>query len=242
MRFEHFEQLDSTQDYVKALTVQGDNGPLWVRADKQELGRGRLGRLWVSKSGNLYTSGLYPWNSPLALKPLASFVTALALAEILDRYIDPTDIRLKWPNDVLVQGAKIAGILLEGGDNWLIIGIGLNLEHHPDDLAYPATHLLAHIAEDKLNKAEPVYAGPAPILAELAQNISDKLQALQSHGFAQFREDWLRRANRQGETIQVRLGNEIISGVFESLSENGALQLRLANGSLREIVAGDVLL
>ncbi len=242
MRFEHLERLGSTQDYVKEIASEGDFGPVWVRADQQDTGRGRLGRKWVSRTGNLYTSGLYPWRGSVANKPLASFVVSLCLSETLDRYIDPALISLKWPNDVLVDGAKIAGILLEGGDGWLIIGVGLNLEHHPDDLPYPATHLLEHMSQTDLNEAEPLYAGPAPILAELAEKISSKLKTLETDGFASFRDDWLLRARGQGKIIRVNLGDKVITGTFESLNENGALQLRLGNGTLREIVAGDVLL
>ena len=242
MRIIHFETIGSTQDYVKGLAQEQDFGPLWVRADSQNSGRGRRGRTWVSKKGNLYASGLYPWTGPEAQKPLISFVVAVALAETLESYIAPDLIALKWPNDVLVDGAKIAGILLEAGQGWITIGVGLNLEHHPSDTPYPVTHLLAHIAADKLDDAEPIYAGPDPILAELAQNITACITTLANEGFAPIREKWLSRAARLGENLTVNLGKETIEGTFETLSENGALQLRLANGTLREIVAGDVLL
>lgn len=242
MKFEHFDTIGSTQDYVKDLALKSGFETTWVRADSQNMGRGRRGRKWVSKPGNLYASGLYPWPVSETLKPLVSFVVAVALAETLEAYISNDLIRLKWPNDVLVDGAKIAGILLEAGQGWLAIGVGLNLEHHPEDTAYPVTHLLAHISPEALNTAEPSYAGPDPLLVQLAQNITVGIQTLQSEGFAPIRRQWLARAARIGETLTVNLGNETIEGVFETLSENGALRLCLSNGSLRDIVAGDVLL
>lgn len=242
MKFEHFETIGSTQDYVKDLASRPNFETTWVRADSQDMGRGRRGRKWVSKSGNLYTSGLYKWEAPEALKPLTSFVVAVALAETLETYIQRDLIKLKWPNDVLVDGAKIAGILLEAGQGWLTIGVGVNLEHHPENTPYPVTHLLAYIAPEALNAAEPIYAGPDPVLAQLAQKITMGIEVLQRDGFAPSRAKWLARAARIGETLTVNLGNETIEGVFETLSENGALRLRLSNGTLRDIVAGDVLL
>ena len=165
MKFLYFETLGSTQDYVKDLAAKGEVSPIWIRAGSQNAGRGRRGRQWVSKPGNLYASGLYPWDGASALKPLSSFVVALAVAETLSTYIDSKKISLKWPNDVLVDGAKIAGILLEAGEGWIAIGVGINLEHHPQNLPYPVTHLLEHIAPEKLDDAEPIYAGPDPVLS-----------------------------------------------------------------------------
>ena len=226
------------KDLIQAQMIE----PTWVRADRQTKGRGRRGRDWVSKGGNLFASGLYPWTSDPSLKPLSSFVVALAVAQTLESYIDPDLIRLKWPNDVLVGGAKIGGILLEAGDGWLTIGIGLNLEHHPEGQPYPVTHLLAHIPELDMEEAEPIYAGPDPILAQLAHFITLGLNTLQTEGFGTIREAWLSRAARLGETITVNLDKEQIIGTFETLGENGALRLRLVNGTLRDILAGDVLL
>lgn len=242
MKFLYFDEVDSTQDVVKELAQAKVTEPVWVRAGNQTKGRGRRGREWVPKKGNLYASGLYPWAADPGLKPLSSFVVALALAQTLEHYIDADLIRLKWPNDVLVGGAKIAGILLEAGEGWLIIGVGLNLLGHPEDAPYPVTHLLKHIPEARLNTPEPIFAGPEPVLAQLAHFVTDGLNTLQSGGFTSIRKDWLTRAARLGETITVNLDNETISGRFETLGENGALRLRLANGTLRDIVAGDVLL
>ncbi len=242
MKFLYFDKMGSTQDYVKDLAAKGEVSPLWVRVGAQDAGRGRRGRQWVSKPGNLYTSGLYPWNGPTVLKPLSSFVVALAVADTLASYIDPAKISLKWPNDVLVDGAKIAGILLEAGDGWITIGVGINLEHHPEGLPYPVTHLLEHISAVDLDDAEPLYSGADPILAQLAKGVSAGLAILQEQGFAPIRTAWLDRAARLGEPITINLGPEQVSGTFETLGENGALQLRLANGTLRKVLAGDVLL
>ncbi|RKQ71647.1 BirA family biotin operon repressor/biotin-[acetyl-CoA-carboxylase] ligase [Litorimonas taeanensis] len=242
MKLEYFETLGSTQDYIKDLAAKGEFGPRWVRAGLQNSGRGRRGRPWISKPGNLFASGIYPWSGPLISKPLASFVVALAVTEVLSTYIDPAKITLKWPNDVLVEGAKISGILLEGGEGWLVIGVGMNLEHNPDDLPYPTTHLLEHMSENDLNDAEPLYAGADPILAQLTQIIGTKLSVLQTEGFGPFHKEWLNKAANLGQVIKVNLDGDIVAGTFETLSDNGALRLRLSDGTIREIVAGDVLL
>ena len=242
MKFLYFDQVGSTQDIVKDLAQADEIETTWVMADRQTKGRGRRSREWVSRDGNLFASGLYPWKADPTLKPLASFVVALAVAKTFERYIDRDLIRLKWPNDVLVAGAKIGGILLEAGEGWLTIGIGLNLQHHPENQPYPVTHLLDHIPESDLAGAEPVFAGADPILAQLSKFITEGLETLQTKGFAPIREAWLSRAARLGETITVNLDSDQITGTFETLGENGALQLRLEDGTLRNILAGDVLL
>lgn len=242
MKFEYFETLGSTQDRVKDLASQRGFSTTWVRAGSQNAGRGRRGRQWVSKPGNLYASGLYAWTGDPAQKALSSFVVALAVAETLESYIDPAKISLKWPNDVLVNGAKIAGILLEAGEGWITIGVGINLEHHPEGLPYPVTHVLEHMSQDAMDKAEPLYAGPEPILAQMAQGVNAGLETLQTVGFMPIKEKWLSKAACLGESITINLGNQEISGVFETLAENGALRLRLANGTNRDVLAGDVLL
>lgn len=242
MRFLHSEHVGSTQNIVKDYAAKGDFGPLWVRADSQDAGRGRNGRVWFSEKGNFYASGLYSWTGAVADKPLMSFVAANALAKTLSTYIDSDLIRLKWPNDVLVDGAKIAGILLEAGEGWLSIGVGINLEHHPDDLPYPVTHLLEHISEADLNKPEPIYAGPEPILAQLAHNIGQGMAELKIEGFVATRRTWLAKAARLGEEISVNLGGETVTGKFETIGKKGALRLRLPDNTLRDVMAGDVLL
>lgn len=242
MKFLYFDEVGSTQDIVKDLAKADKIETTWVRADHQTEGRGRRRREWVSKKGNLFASGLYPWKEDPALKPLASFVVALAVAKTFERYMDPELIRLKWPNDVLVDGAKIGGILLEAGEGWLTIGVGLNLEHHPENQPYAVTHLLAHIPANKMEGAEPIYTGPGPVLAQLSHFITEGLETLQTEGFNPIRNAWLARAARLGEQITVNLDKEQITGTFETLGENGALRLRLADGTLQNILAGDVLL
>ncbi len=227
---------------MKDLAQEDEIEATWVMAGRQTDGRGRRRREWVSRSGNLFASGLYPWKSDPALKPLVSFVVALAVAKTFETYIKSDLIRLKWPNDVLVDGAKIGGILLEAGEGWLTIGVGLNLQDHPDDQPYPVTHLLAHIPETDMERAEPIYSGPDPVLAQLSRFITDGIETLQTKGFSPIREAWLTRAARLGETITVNLDNKQIIGTFETLGENGALQLRLEDGTLQHILAGDVLL
>lgn len=242
MRFLHFEHVGSTQDVVKGFAANGDFGPLWVRADSQDAGRGRNGRKWLSKKGNFYASGLYPWSGAVGDKALMSFVAAVALSDTLETYLDPSLITLKWPNDVLVNGAKVAGILLEAGEGWISIGMGINIDHHPENMPYQVTHLLEHIAPHRLNHSEPLYTGVEPILAAIAQNIGRGLNVLLTEGFVPIRRRWLQKAARLGDEISVNVGSDVVTGVFETIGKNGALRLRLANGTFRDVLAGDVLL
>ena len=227
---------------MKDFVARGDFGPLWVCADSQTAGRGRKGRDWVSPKGNLYASWLYPWTGTIAEKPLMSFVAANALADTLSEYMPQDKIGLKWPNDVLVDGSKIAGILLEAGEGWLSIGIGLNLQYHPENVAYPTTHVAEHICSNVSFEAVNSRLHPDEILKQIVQNIEFGMAVLQDEGFVPIRRKWLSRATRLGERINVNLGEKVLSGVFETIGKNGALKLRLDDNTLRDIMAGDVLL
>jgi BirA family biotin operon repressor/biotin-[acetyl-CoA-carboxylase] ligase len=173
-----------------------------------------------------------------------SFVAAIALAETLEHYIDPDLIKIKWPNDVLVDGKKIAGILLESGTTndtlWVIIGMGVNLTHHPDNTVTPATHLLEHIDDLNMTGPEPIYTGSQPVLALLAARFDFWLDLYLNSGFFPVREAWIDRAMGMGEPVLVNLPNEVLSGTAQGLDEDGALLLRLENGEIQKIHAGDV--
>ena len=135
MQFVHFKTIDSTQSEAKRRANTGNLGALWISTESQSKGRGRRGREWVSETGNLYCTGLYPHGGDLASAARLSFAAALAVAQTLEQYIDPQLVSIKWPNDVLVDGKKVAGILLESGTYndaiWVAVGIGINLVSHP---------------------------------------------------------------------------------------------------------------
>jgi BirA family biotin operon repressor/biotin-[acetyl-CoA-carboxylase] ligase len=166
-----------------------------------------------------------------------SFVAAIATCDTLATFAPGTEFRVKWPNDVLADGRKIAGILLEsasqGGDplHWLAIGIGANLATHPEDTNLPATSLA------RLGVATP----PADdALLRLAANFAKWYDVWRRDGFAVIRDAWLARAAGLGKRIVARLSHEEASGVFEGIDEGGALLLRESSGHLRTIPAGEV--
>ena len=236
MRILHRETVGSTQDEARALYEQGERGPLWVIAEAQTQGRGRRARSWTSEKGNLYASGLYPTTADAAQGALFGFATALALAETVEHYGVDADVTLKWPNDVLVGGAKISGILIEREADALIVGTGLNLISHPSDTPYPATHLLAEMRTSDLEDAEPPFTGAPAVGALLASNILKWFERLESDGFGPVREAWLQRAHHLGKMVSVN-GQ---TGVFSDLALDGALCLTLADGKELRVHAGDV--
>lgn len=145
-------------------------------------------------------------------------------------------LRLKWPNDVLIDGGKVAGILLQAvsapeGASAIVIGIGVNVLHAPDDLPYPATTLAACGSRIE---AEPLFEALAEAWVE-QERIWDT-----GRGFAQIREDWLARAAGLGAPISVKLEDEVFRGTFETIGDDGQLVVRAADGSTKMIAAGDV--
>lgn len=235
MRIEIFDQLDSTNEEAKRRALDGEAGPLWIAARNQTAGRGRRGRAWVSGTGNLFATGLYRLNATPGEAANLSFAAALAVGDLAAAHIDPDIVRLKWPNDVLVAGRKVSGILLESGAHadgglWLAAGIGVNLADHPSDSERPATDFAAHGA----------LLGPEQALEMLSARFEHWRLRWAEAGFAPLREAWLSRAHGLGERCTVRLEAETLEGVFADLHEDGALRLDLPGGSRRFISAGDV--
>ena len=226
--------IDSTNEEAVRRGRSGQCGPLWLIALAQEAGRGRSGRAWVSAPGNLFTSLLMPLER-IETGPLHSFVAALALRDTFISLLPPMRaVTLKWPNDVLVEGRKIAGILLESGTGsagrWLVVGIGANLVDAPEGTRWPSTSL----------GIEGGRAADAPILAaNLRKRFAHWAGRLAREGFAPVREAWLASAAMRGETIEVRLPDRTLRGRFDGIDGDGALLLGRA-GSTRRILAGDV--
>lgn len=244
MRFISLETVDSTNAEAKRLAEQGDFGPLWIRADRQSAGRGRRGREWSSDTGNLFCSGLYPYEGTPQHAAQMSFAAALALADTLQHYIPEEVISLKWPNDVLLGGKKTAGILLESGQThhqkWMVVGVGVNLTHHPDGTERPATHLLEHIPATALETPEPIMTGPQPVLAILANRFDHWKHILTSKGFDPVGQAWTACAHNVPGPVTVRLPNQTFAGEALGLDANGALRVRLVGGTIRDVHAGDV--
>lgn len=215
-----------------ALAMAGAGEGSWLRADRQTGGKGRQGRAWDSPPGNLYASTLVrlrPADPPAATLAL---VAAVALEEAVRVFL-PSGATLKWPNDLLVDGAKLSGILLERASDAIVIGIGVNLAYHPDLPDRPATSLAAQGA--------PV--APATFLDVLAETFARWLARWRQEGLDPARLRWLDRAHAPGTALTARLPDgEAVDGLFDGLTGDGALILRLASGARRVIHAGDVFL
>ena len=243
-----FDTIDSTMDEARRQAAQGVSGPLWIIAQSQTKGRGRRSRAWESGSGNLLCTLLLNPGVTAAEAAKLSFLSALCVGETLDHFLGtPSRIQYKWPNDVLLDGRKAAGILLEsvsgssGAMAWLSIGIGINLSQHPESpppapegagpASWPATSLRAAGVD-----------APSPhgALEVLAARFADWLTRWRQQGFAPVKAAWLARAARMGEAIEVRLDKETLPGIFSALDESGALVLTLADKTVRLISAGDV--
>ena len=238
-RLAEFESLDSTNEQARRLATDGAPDGTVVWAKSQTAGRGRQGRQWHSPEGNLYCSIIIRPEMPAANAAQFSFVTALALGEgVSDLLPDGIEMRYKWPNDLLLDGRKAAGILLEssgaanGRLDWLVVGTGLNIETFPQiSGGYRATSLRAVGAR--------VLALP-DILARFIVEFAHWRARWQNEGLAVVREAWLERAAQLGEDITVRLPGGEMSGRFSGLDEGGALLLEMDDGTRRTITAGDV--
>ena len=229
----------STNDDVAALARSGAAEGLWLRSDVQSGGRGRLGRAWLSPPGNLYASTLVRIGPADPPAPTLALVAAVALDELVGALIGSESVRLKWPNDLLLdttggEWAKLSGILLERAGDAVVIGFGVNLAHHPVDLARPVTSLAAAGVDPPL---------PGIFLADLASAFARWLSRWRSEGLAPIRRQWLARAHPVGTALSARQADgTALDGLFEGLDESGALRLRLADGSVHVMHAGDVFL
>ena len=233
------ERCASTNDEARDLARQGevvapDGTVVWAR--EQSKGRGRHGREWASPPGNLHLSLILRPEVPLREAAQLSFVTAVALYDALGNISEPGhQIHLKWPNDVLLQEKKVAGILLEseaGGaefPEWVIVGLGVNVAHFPDDAAYPATSL----------SAEHWTVTVEDTLVAFARSFQKWANIWVEEGFDKVRQTWLNRSIGKGKAIAVSLDNETLTGNFKDLDDDGALILE-DDGAERRIAAGVV--
>jgi BirA family transcriptional regulator, biotin operon repressor / biotin---[acetyl-CoA-carboxylase] ligase len=236
-RLSAHDTLASTNAEALALAGNGERGPLWVVARQQAAGRGRRGNAWVSPPGNLYATLLLTDPAPAECAPQLSFVAVLALHDAIAASAPGLQktLTLKWPNDLLCAGAKLAGILIESERTTdalaVAIGIGVNCESHPTQTPYPATNL----------KGEDAAVAAQPLFEALTRCMTQRLaQWRRGGGFSEIRADWIARAAGLGGDIRARLPDREIIGRGEGLDEHGRLLLRLPDGSLQAIAAGEV--
>lgn len=234
------EEVGSTNAEAFALAKAGETGPLWLMAHRQTQGRGRSGRSWASEPGNLHSSLLQSLTCPASAVHQLSLLAGVAVIDAIGAAAAGAtiaDLRLKWPNDVLIGGAKCAGILPEchsGGQTATlvaVVGIGINLAWHPSDLGRAATHLAAH----------GVGVTPERMLEHLAGAMQRWLDVWDSGiGFGAIRTAWRQRGGPTGETLTVDTGRERISGQFLDLAEDGALIMLDGSGAKRRLTFGEV--
>lgn len=249
-RLEAHDSVGSTNALALEHARAGDPGKLWVVSKKQESGRGRRGRAWATPEGNLAATLLLVPNGELRLAATLGFVAGLALADALDAVVPQGRIavgldgasegrnrfELKWPNDVLATGAKLAGILLEstlleGGRFAVAVGIGVNVVAYPEDLPYPATSLQALGANCD---AEMLFLALSDAWSENFRLWDD------GRGLSAIRKRWLARAAGLGGEVAVRIDGNVVRGVFETIDEDCHFVIRDDDGTVLTIAAGDV--
>jgi BirA family transcriptional regulator, biotin operon repressor / biotin---[acetyl-CoA-carboxylase] ligase len=231
------DTVGSTNAEALRLARAGERGPLWLTAARQTAGRGRRGNVWTSEPGNLYASLLLADAAPARHLPELCFVVALAARDAVCAVAPARagEIQLKWPNDLLLKGAKLSGILIEaesvGANAVTVVGVGLNCAHHPAGTSYRATDLAAEGAK----------VAPEELFRALSGTMVARLdQWDRGAGFAAIRAAWLAHAAGMGDEIVVRLADRELTGRFESLDAAGRLMLRLPGGALEAITAGEV--
>lgn len=230
-----FDEIDSTSEEAKRRGRAGAFQDQWIIATRQTTGRGRLGRAWASPQGNLYATALFQWPRPVAEAVRIPFAAGLAVADTVAELVPGSDPRLKWPNDVRIRGAKLCGILVESGDGpqgrWVSVGIGLNVAFVPEGIGQAGT-CLSELIDNRPLTTDDVH----PVVRT---HFANRLQEVQT-AFADTRLAWLRQAEGLSEIVRVTLSGTPIEGRFEDLGPDGALLLRLPDGSLQTIRAGDV--
>jgi BirA family transcriptional regulator, biotin operon repressor / biotin---[acetyl-CoA-carboxylase] ligase len=235
-RLRAYDTVGSTSAEALALGRAGEAGPLWVVSDHQTAGRGRRGNAWQSPRGNLAASLLLSTDVSPATAATLGFVAGLAVRDALQAVAPGPAYKLKWPNDVLADRAKIAGILLEtetiGRDaRILALGVGVNVVASPREVPYPATSLAELgcrvTAEEVFEALSESWIGFEQIWDE-------------GRGMPRIRKLWLEAAAGLGEPIAVRLGADTVRGAFETIDDAGHLIVRAHDGTLRAIAAGEV--
>jgi len=239
-RVVHLDEVDSTNAEAMRRVLAGEQGPLWVVADRQTAGRGRAGRAWVSEPGNLFASLVVATSCPAARLGQLALVAGVAAVDAIRGAgaLGPgARLRLKWPNDILIGEAKAGGILVEssvqghGARAVAVVGVGVNLASAPGGLGCGATNLAVH----------GLVLSPHEALCFLAGTMRDWIKIWNdSAGFARVRDAWLARAGSVGERLTVQAAGGPVTGRFSGLDADGALVIVGADGQERRFTFGDV--
>jgi BirA family biotin operon repressor/biotin-[acetyl-CoA-carboxylase] ligase len=239
-RFHYFDQIDSTNDYARVLAEKGEPQGAIVVAERQTQGRGRLGRQWVSPPYiNLYCSFILRPSLPSAHAPRITLAAAVALADTIEEFgaVAPA---IKWPNDILAGGKKLAGVLTEAASNpqrvqFVIVGIGVNLnfslQSMPPEIAARATSLSVLTGQNVSREA---------FLQRLIHHLDRCYGMLEEQGFAALAPRWDERFELRGRRVRVEMTDRSIMGRAVGLDVDGALMIALPDGDCQRVVAGDV--
>lgn len=225
-------QVESTQDLVKTAAEGGEPEGFAVQALQQTGGRGRHGNQWVSPMGNLYLSVLLRPGCPAAEAGQIAFVIALALSKAMDEYIDPAHEKtLKWPNDILIDGKKVSGILLESSlvnnhCEYVAVGMGVNILNAPE----------GRIGLDAVKrKPVPIH----PFRDRVLVHLSDYMDGWRMRGFAPIRAEWLEQAHGLDQPMTIRLPEVTYEGVFKGIDGAGGLEAEI-EGQIKRFTSGEV--
>ncbi len=228
VRLQRYGVVDSTNAEAIRQAQGGERGPLWIVAARQTAGRGRLGRVWVSQPGNLFATLLMECQPSSASQ--AGFLIGISAADVIRTYVAAERVMLKWPNDILIDRRKCAGILVErASDCAVAAGIGIDLAHAPAECAAVSLHSICGIVPDL-----------DVVLNGLANHMNAWLSVWRTAGFAPVREAWLKRAAGAGEFVRASTPQKTIEGVFQEIDQDGALLLRDSTGTCHRITAADV--
>lgn len=234
------DTVDSTNAEAVRRAAAGERGPLWIMARCQSAGRGRQGRSWDSPEGNLSATLLMRPEMDPARAAELTFAACLAVADLFTGAAPTAAVRLKWPNDALINGRKAAGVLIESAGSakrldWLAIGVGVNLTRMPD------AALAGSVAPTSLVAEGGRALSPEQALARLAPAFEHWRTRHAADGFQALRTAWLARAIGVGQRIEARLPGGVVIGTFEDVDERGHLVLRGSSGRQR-IAAADLVL
>ncbi len=230
----HYDTIDSTNSEARRLWEQGEAGPIWIVSDAQTAGRGRLGRQWHSKPGNLYSTLLFSPGSDQSKAGQIGFVAALAVHDVATNFTKNTPITLKWPNDCLLGGAKLCGILSEiisQSPPVMALGIGMNIAHAPENMPYATACLSAHAPQVTVKATHEV----------LSSRLQYWLQIwARGANFPAIKTAWETHALNINQPVSVDTGAAIRHGIFKGLNEDGAMIMIQESGAEITIYAGDV--
>lgn len=224
-----YASLPSTQDYVKELAEEGLPEGTVVQAIEQRDGRGRHGRKWFSPMGNLYMSVLLRPDCDAKQAGQLSFVAAVALSEAMSDVLEEGHKKtLKWPNDILIDGKKVSGILIEKVDDAYVLGMGVNIMNPPDDAV-------------SLNQVTWEIQVPVhPFRDKVLDKLKYYYEIWQKDGFVPIRDLWMKEAHGLNKNIKISFGDNKKEGVFKEINKEGFLIIEDAKGKIIDINSGEV--